>query len=116
MGVNGNALDFSFNSYKEIPRILSDFAAFCVTAAKINKRYCPLASASLESSDGPADLIRRIKNITSNLITQIAFVDKSNDNNHNDIFTFSRLATTTRTSLMTPKQWPSFAKFLLDAE
>ena len=66
MGISGNALDFYYNSQDQIPRMLNEFASFCVEAAVIDPNFCPLASASMKSKNPASDLVARINDIIGN--------------------------------------------------
>src|SRR5271154_3426994 len=85
MGINANALDFSFDSLQEIQRLLGVFATYCVEAAVINPKYCPLAAASMESVDPASDILDRINKTVSSLTQNYLFVDNGQSYQLDDI-------------------------------
>jgi hypothetical protein len=112
-GVTGNALDFSFQSYSDIPRVLEDFSASCAGAATINPENCPLAAASAQSNDSANDILNRIYYIFSNLSSQ-PFV--LNPDPNGTIYTFESSATDIVAHLAIPSLWNFVAQRLLDME
>jgi len=112
MGISGNALDFDYNSFDQIPRILTEFCNLCIEAANADPKFCPLASASMKSSDPASDLVGRINNIISSLSTTAGYVDPHGSQN----ITLGALLGLVINTFMNPSGMPAFAQFLLDAE
>lgn len=50
-----------------IPDIANQFAKFCMAAYDINPRYCPLANASINSSDPVAGIVDRMNGVMDQL-------------------------------------------------
>lgn len=79
MGITANTLDFSFDTGIEIQRIIGLFASYCVEAAVINPKYCPLAAASMKSVDPASDILDRINKIMSSLTQNNQFVNNGQE-------------------------------------
>src|SRR5436190_22665020 len=105
MGITANALDYSFHANDQIPRILREFAFYCVAAAKMNPSFCPLAVGSLKEGDPVSALTERINQIVIHLS------QRSYGN-----LTFNNLAGEIRQSLLSPDSFPSLAQYFLNAE
>ena len=67
MGTTANALELSYSSRDQIPRILEGFASYCVAAATVDPKYCPLAAESMKFKDPVSDVIGRVRRIIANL-------------------------------------------------
>ena len=111
MGFTANALDYEFNSFDQIPRIVSEIAGFCVAAALVNPKACLFAVASLNESNPVADLNDRIDYILANL-TDAAYVDPANDN----IFSFETITNAIVSNIYSPVQFHDLAQGFLDFE
>jgi len=111
-GLKANALDFEFDSHSEIPRILGTFASYCVQAAHMDPRYCPLAAASMNKTDPISDVLARIDFIVDNL-TRRSFVNSERKRTVN-IYRFS---TVVRSGLMDPLRFYfNLADYILEVE
>src|SRR5271155_1848880 len=111
MGISANALDFSFDSLQEIQRILGLFATYCVEAATINPKYCPLAAASMESVDPASDILDRINKIASSLTQTYQIIDNGQSYQFNDFYD-----QTIGTCSGVDSGWGQYAQYLLNAE
>lgn len=105
MGITANALDYSFHSSIQIPRILEGFAFYCVAAAEMNPSFCPLATGSLNETDPVSALVGRINQIVTDL----------RQRSYNNL-TFNRLSAEIQQSLRLPANYHSLAQYFLDAE
>ena len=110
MGIAANALDFSFDTMEEIQRIIGLFASYCVEAAVINPKYCPLAAASMKSANPASDIHDKINKIMSNLTQTNQFVD------NRYLFDLDDFIYITIGALQGVSGWGTYAQFLLDAE
>ena len=111
MGFTANALDYEFHSLDQIPRIVSDIAGLCVSAAQVNPQACPFAMESLNASDPVADLNHRIDYILTNL-TDSAYIDPV----LNKVFSFDTVSNDIVFNIYSPRQFPNLAQILLDTE
>ena len=89
----------------QIPQILEGFAFYCIAAAEINPSFCPFAAGSLNDTDPVSALTERINQIVIDL----------SQRSYNNL-TFNILAANIRQSLLSPANFPSLAKYLLNTE
>jgi hypothetical protein len=116
MGMSGNALDYSYRSFDQVPRLLQEFAILCVDAANVNPKYCPLASASMKLSDPASDIVIRINNIVTSLSQKAGYVNTAPKTDGRQLFTLDALVNNVYLAFWNPASFPNFAQYLLEAE
>jgi TAP-like protein len=116
MGITGNALDYSYSSQAQIPRILWQFASYCVGAATMDPKYCPLASPSMTSPDPVSDIISRIDYIVANVTSKVGVVDTRDDGKVQRILTFSYLSNVLESWLRNPWAYGALADTFVQYE
>ena len=112
MGRTGNALDYAYESYSNLPHILHKFALACIAANKMDPKSCQLASRSIPTSDPADDIVERINNIHNTLASKGPYSSVEFNVTH----TFSNIADAIDFFLRTPGGWDSLATTLLDLE
>ena len=110
-GIKGNALEFRFDMDSEIPRILGSWAFYCIEAARMDPKYCPFASTSMNTSNPVSDLMRRTDLMIRNL-TQQSFVNRTS----NKIYTLFTMVSAVRNGLMRLRSFFWLGNYLLAAE
>jgi hypothetical protein len=111
MGVTGNALDFAFDSNSNAPDILLQFAISCINATEIKPDGCPLALASMNTSDPASDIVRRVNNILAELAANGPYISKTNTT-----YAFTNTAGQISHTLSFPETWALVASRLLSRE
>jgi hypothetical protein len=114
MGIEGNALDYHYDRSTNMPHILYAFTAQCADAGTANPKFCPFASASLQSPDPRKDILNRINYIIGNL-TQKSY-SVSTTWWANGTYTFSDFVLSLPSLLSSTSSWCMAAKMLLQLE
>ena len=110
MGITGNALDYTYQSFSELPRILQEYATMCVDAANMNSEYCPFANG-----DSASDVVKRINNIITSLSQNAGYIN-AQPNGSPRTFTLSSFLNNASYTFWNPGSIPAFAEPLLEAE
>ena len=106
--MSGNILDWDYNSYEDLPNILSQWASQCVAAYNINETSCSFAEKSIKAADPATDILSRIQSITANFANN-AQSGQSFENMGNNILYFSNLI---EDSLFDPAGWSFLGSYL----
>jgi hypothetical protein len=112
MGVTGNVLDYSYDSFSNLPDVLYQFATICVAAAEINSTSCPLALPSMKTPDPARDIVGRVYAVLETLASNI----QQYSSIYNGSNTYKGNIDDISDSLADPKLWPSLATFILGLE
>src|SRR5437667_1334068 len=109
MGTTANALELSYSSRDQIPRILEGFASYCVAAATVDPKYCPLAAESMKFKDPVSDVIGRVRRIIANLTMRAGVPATAHPELQREVgpYTFSELVDRTEEALRFPEKWPA---------
>lgn len=115
--MSGNALDYSYRKFDQLPRLLQEFAILCVNAANVNPKYCPFASISMKSPDPASDILTRINNIITSLSQKAGYVNTAYKKIIDQTFTLENLVNKVYEAFWVPlNNLPYFAEYLLEAE
>ena len=117
MGIEGNALDYYYNSNLNIPPALFQLANQCAMAAAVNPKACPLASASMNARDPVEDIFNRIRHVSGNLTLRSYPAPKSGIALFfNHTYTFLDFKVQVPDELSSPSGWGPLAQLFLDIE
>lgn len=110
-GITANALEIECDMDIEIPRILGTWAFYCIEATRMDPKYCPFGTASMNTSNPVSHLMERTESIIRNL-TQQSFVNQTS----NRSYSLLDMVSSVRTGLMQLSLFFWLGNYLLGAE